>query len=120
MHGADKWYYTYGNSSGSEISKDNKQLRNMCLGLENAPYVVIDDRLKLYNCDAPWDVLREGSSDMKNLADEIRKMGARPGIWFRPLADGSHISGLDKPEHGFYDTNFILTRYTMMFLNLYR
>ena len=99
MHGANKWYYTYGNSSDSEILKDTKLLCDMCGGIENAPYMVIDDGWELNNCDAPWDVLREGFSDMKKLADEIRKMGARPGIWFRPLADGRHISGLDKPEH---------------------
>lgn len=120
VYGANNWYYAYGNSSDSEILKDTKLLCDMCGGIENAPYMVIDDGWELNNCDAPCDVLREGFSDMKKLADEIRKMGARPGIWFRPLADGRHISGLDKPEHGFYDTNFILTRYTMMFSNLYR
>ena len=99
VYGANNWYYAYGKSSENDIMKDTRLLCGLCSGLDNAPYMVIDDCWELNNCDAPWDVLREGFSDMKRLAGEIRKAGARPGIWFRPLADGRHVSGLDKPQH---------------------
>ena len=87
VYGSNNWYYAYGKTSQEEILSDSKVLTELCEGLENRPYMVLDDGWQLNSCDAPWDKLRDNCTDMKALADQIRQMGARPGIWFRPLAD---------------------------------
>lgn len=88
IYGTNNWYYAYGKSSDEEILADTKFLTDCCAGLENKPYMVLDDGWQKYPCDAPWNILREGKFfDMKKLAEKITDMGARPGIWFRPLSD---------------------------------
>ncbi len=90
VYGSNNWYYAYGDSSEKQILEDSKILARLTKGLENRPFMVIDD------C---WQQLaRTGSAmgrpitcgnelfpDMKGLADKIRAMDLRPGIWFRPL-----------------------------------
>ncbi len=86
VYGANNWYYAYGKSSHEEILADASYLAKLTEGLENRPYMVIDDGWeKNRGCTGPW---REGNSDfpdMKRLADEITAMNVLPGIWFRPL-----------------------------------
>lgn len=88
VYGTNNWYYAYGKTSHEEILNDTKLLMGYCAELENKPYMVLDDGWQKNSCDAPWDILREGKFyDMKALAQQIKDMGARPGIWFRPLSD---------------------------------
>lgn len=90
VYGSNNWYYAYGKTSHDEIIGDTKIVAQQCEGLENRPYMVIDDGWEKYACDAPW-IVREGCfSDMKKLADEMRALGVRPGIWVRYLIDGHH------------------------------
>ena len=63
-------------------------MATQCAGLENLPYMVIDDGWQKHNCDAPWTETKPVFPDMKALAAEMRAMGARPGIWVRYLVDG--------------------------------
>lgn len=90
VYGTNNWYYAYGNSSHDDILSDTDLLVERCKDLENPPYMVIDDGWELNNADAPWDILRDGFRNMKQLAKQIRERGARPGIWFRPLCDVGH------------------------------
>lgn len=88
VYGTNNWYYAYGETSHDEILNDTRLLMDCCAELDNKPYIVLDDGWQKNACDAPWNILREGKFyDMKLLADEMRAMGARPGIWVRPLSD---------------------------------
>ncbi len=88
VYGTNNWYYAYGKTSHDEILQDTRLLMECCGDLENKPYIVLDDGWQKNSCDAPWDVLREGKFyDMKLLAGQMKDLGARPGIWIRPLSD---------------------------------
>lgn len=96
VYGSNNWYYAYGQTSHAEILEDTRLLMESCRDLPNKPYIVLDDGWQKNACDAPWDILREGKFyDMKALSEEMRAMGARPGIWVRPLSD-QHYEVTDK------------------------
>ncbi len=88
VYGSNNWYYAYGKSSHEEIIEDTKLVADMCYGLENIPYMVIDDGWQPNPTDAPWDIGNERFPDMKGLADKMRELGTRPGIWVRYLING--------------------------------
>jgi alpha-galactosidase len=88
VYGSNNWYYAYGKSSHGEIISDSKLVAKMTEGCENRPYMVIDDGWQPNSCDAPWDRGNERFPDMKRLADEMREVGVRPGIWVRYLING--------------------------------
>ena len=96
VYGSNNWYYAYGETSEQDILRDTELLVRCCEGLENRPYMVLDDGWQINRCDGPWDKLCPRFQDMKKLADTIRQKGARPGIWLRPLADREHQ--LDLPD----------------------
>ena len=88
VYGSNNWYYAYGKSSHEEILDDSRFVADACRGLENPPYMVIDDGWQLNSCDAPWDIGNEKFPDMKRLAEEMKSIGVRPGIWVRYLVNG--------------------------------
>ena len=87
VYGSNNWYYAYGKSSFDEIVSDTALLMELCKENENPPYMVIDDGWHPNQTDAPW-VPNERFGDMKALADKMRSLGARPGIWVRYLING--------------------------------
>jgi len=87
VYGSNNWYYAYGKSSHEEILGDTEIVADQCKGLENIPYMVIDDGWQKNTCDAPWTYGNEKFPDMKKLASEMRSRGVRPGIWIRFLSD---------------------------------
>ncbi|MBR5496714.1 MAG: alpha-galactosidase [Clostridia bacterium] len=84
IYGANNWYYAYGKSSYEEIIDDARLQVEMSEGIENKPFQVIDDCWQINSCAGPW-LPNEKFRDMKKLAAEIKEIGARPGIWMRPL-----------------------------------
>lgn len=98
VYGSNNWYYAYGKSSHDEIIGDTKIVADQCAGLDNIPYMVIDDGWQKNACNAPWDILRDTFCDMKELADKMREAGVRPGIWVRYLIDSNHEVAEAKPE----------------------
>ncbi len=88
VYGSNNWYYAYGKSSQEEILADTDLLASLCEGLEERPYMVIDDGWQPNLTDAPWDRGNERFPDMRALADAMRARGVRPGIWIRYLIDG--------------------------------
>lgn len=99
VYGSNNWYYAYGVSSREDILRDTAYLASMTEGLENRPYMVIDDGWQSHHTASynggPW---REGNADygdMGQLAADMKAYNVKPGIWFRPLYDRSH----DVPEH---------------------
>lgn len=101
VYGSNNWYYAYGKSSHAEIVQDAELLADMCSGLENRPYMVIDDGWQPHSTDAPWDIGNERFPDMHGLSEEMRAKGVRPGIWVRYLINGAEENGvrkIEKPE----------------------
>jgi alpha-galactosidase len=88
VYGSNNWYYAYGKSSHEEILGDARFVKEMCRENENIPYMVIDDGWQPNSCDAPWDRGNERFPDMKRLAEEMKALGVRPGIWVRYLVNG--------------------------------
>ncbi len=84
VYGGNNWYYAYGKSSYGEIISDAKVQAELAKGIDNKPFEVIDDCWQINSCEGPWTA-NEKFGDMKKLADEIREIGARPGIWVRLL-----------------------------------
>ena len=84
IYGANNWYYAYGKSSYDEIVADARLQVELAEGIENKPFQVIDDCWQINSCAGPW-LPNEKFGDMKKLADEIKEIGARPGIWVRFL-----------------------------------
>lgn len=84
IYGGNNWYYAYGKSSYKQIISDTKLQVELSQGIDNKPFQVIDDCWQIHKCAGPWYPNRK-FKDMKKLADEIRQIGARPGIWVRLL-----------------------------------
>ena len=91
VYGINDWYYAYGTSSRESILRDTKLLMSLSPNDGNPPYAVIDDGWQqtyapgMDNDGGPWSEANERFLDMKTLAQDIKKLGAIPGIWFRPL-----------------------------------
>ncbi len=107
VYGSNNWYYAYGKSSHEEIVADTKLVADACRGLENIPYMVIDDGWQPNPTDAPWDKGNERFPDMKKLADEMRALCTRPGIWVRYLINGKDDQErkIEKPEEWYLSRN---------------
>ena len=88
VYGFNNWYYAYGKSSYSQIIDDTLLLEELTDGLENRPYMVVDDGWSIYPANGPW-IINDKFKDMAKLAKEIKSHNIHPGIWFRPL---SHLS----------------------------
>lgn len=84
IYGGNNWYYAYGKSSYDEIITDTKLQVELSNGIDNKPFMVIDDCWQINPCAGPW-LPNEKFNDMKKLADDIKSVGARPGIWVRLL-----------------------------------
>ncbi len=84
IYGGNNWYYAYGKSSYEEIISDTRLQVELAKGINNKPFQVIDDCWQINSCEGPW-VANQKFGDMKKLADEIKTLGARPGIWVRLL-----------------------------------
>lgn len=93
VYGINDWYFSYGNTSEKLILEHTKMMVPMADGLENRPFSVIDAGWfpgpSFSPNDCCWaDNLTEPDSnfsDMGKLAEKIRQIGMRPGIWTRPL-----------------------------------
>ena len=93
IYGSNNWYYAYGKSSREEILNDTAYLARMTEGLENRPFMVIDDGWQIKHTEGynggPWRSSNADYGDMGQLATDMKKYNVRPGIWIRPLADDS-------------------------------
>lgn len=83
VYGSNNWYYAYGRSSHEEILEDARIVSDHSPNAANRPYMVIDSGWQRKN---RWDRGNERFPDMAALAGAIADAGARPGIWYRPLA----------------------------------
>ena len=86
IYGANNWYYAYGKSNYNQIISDAKLQVELAEGIGNKPFQVVDDCWQKNRCAGPWYPNRK-FKDMKKLADEIKELGARPGVWVRLLCN---------------------------------
>lgn len=98
VYGSNNWYYAYGNSSHEEILRDTALVAEYTKGLENRPFMVIDDGWQPNSCDGPWHCGNAKFPNMKKLAEEIKNMDVKPGIWIRYLVDNKRESPNIKDE----------------------
>lgn len=89
VYGSNNWYYAYGNSSHEEILRDTRLLAELTEGLENRPYMVIDDcwqplALSQGAAGRPYENGNARFPDMPGLARQMKALGVKPGIWIRP------------------------------------
>jgi len=89
VFGSNNWYYAYGKSSSDKIMEDARLLAELSHDSCFRPYLVIDDGWQASHTCAcsggPWDRGNYRFPNMKELADEIKKLNIHPGLWFRPL-----------------------------------
>ena len=110
IYGYNDWYCAYGKQTAEGFLRDAKPVLDLCKGLSNRPVAVVDDGwqrdggAKDYGW-GPW-AWRSSSPhfgmDMKTFCGKVAALGARPGLWYRPLvawpgADESEIQ-LDNAE----------------------
>ena len=90
VYGHNDWYWAYGKNSAETVLADAQHIVDLSPALPNRPFAVIDDgwqpeRGQAKSGVGTWDRGNEKFPDMPGLAAEIRRRGARPGIWIRPL-----------------------------------
>jgi alpha-galactosidase len=87
--GANNWYYAYGeNFDETAVLKDAATIVELTDGHPVKPFSVVDDGWYPGGIAAggPWDIGSPGVfEDMAGTAAAIKELGARPGLWFRPL-----------------------------------
>lgn len=90
VYGSNDWYWAYGTNSAASVLTDTRNTVDLAPGGSNRPCVVIDDgwqpdRGASKQPTGTWDHGNERFPDLPGLAAEMRRLGARPGIWIRPL-----------------------------------
>jgi len=90
VYGSNDWYYAYGKNSAASFIADAARIAELSSDAANRPYAVVDDgwqpeRATPKGAVGMWDRGNEKFPDMPNAADAVRRAGARPGLWVRPL-----------------------------------
>lgn len=111
IYGFNNWYYAYGDSSADEILENTAHVARLTKGLENRPFMVIDDGWQEHRLDedgfigGSWRMGNAKFPDMKKLAEEMTAYDVLPGIWCRPTQNKSE----DIPEEWYLNKDeFIL------------
>ncbi len=95
VYGGNDWYCNYGANSFEKIVTHAKRIVECSPKGGTKPFMVVDDGWEICHRASrsddtrlnggPWRFCNDNFGDMKALADEIEKVGAIPGLWFRPL-----------------------------------
>lgn len=93
VYGANDWYYSYGSSSREQILADSEMLSDLCENRGNRPFSVIDDGWQSSGTDvgSHWRRSNSRFADLPGLAAEMKELGTRPGIWYRPLLAADQV-----------------------------
>ena len=84
IYGGNDWYNAYGHNSYDTVCAAAKIHAECARGIENAPFMVIDDGWEQGSTAGPW-LPNAKFGDMRAICNEIKGRGLRPGIWIRPL-----------------------------------
>ncbi len=99
MIGFNDWYAAYGRNTATNFLADAAFVVSLCKGAAVRPYVVMDDGWQKFSPPeierltgsfgsgyGPWEeASRSFGMDMKTFCAKIAALGARPGLWYRPL-----------------------------------
>lgn len=93
VYGINDWYYAYGNNSPKLIKEQTSLMAELVTDTDNRPFSVIDAGWAAYSPLLPNDCCwqedfsrpNEKFKDMHRMAEDIVKLGMRPGLWMRPL-----------------------------------
>jgi len=115
VYGVNDWYFAYGNNSFQLILEHTNLLADLATDTNNIPFSVIDAGWAQYSPYYPGDggwaedfsKPNDKFKDMHAMAEGIKKLGMRPGLWTRFLC-GKHddaktlllpsIPGRDNPK----------------------
>ena len=91
IFGFNNWYWAYGNIDYDCVIEEAKSVVECAKGCKNRPYMIVDDGWQKNRkgemgsyIGGPWEP-NEKFKDMKKLCDDVHKIGAKIGVWFRPL-----------------------------------
>ncbi len=84
IYGTNDWYYAYGRNSAANILRDTDLITSLSPTVGPRPFSVIDDGWQPQDTPPSQSHGTPAFPDMAQLAAEIRRRGARPGIWIRP------------------------------------
>jgi len=102
VYGINDWYFAYGNNSRDLILQTTRLMADQVTNWDNPPFSVIDMGWSVKpaktNEEYCWgDDFTRGNDqfgDMAAVADDIKMLGMRPGLWTRPLLANAN----DKPS----------------------
>lgn len=120
VYGINDWYFAYGSNSADLILETTSLMAPLASNSDNLPFSVIDAgwaiKSPLLPDDCCWgddfSISNSKFGDMKKLADKIKNLGMRPGLWTRPLCAKHNdkknllmpsIPGRDDPKTSFVD-----------------
>ncbi|KAA9040720.1 hypothetical protein FW778_01380 [Ginsengibacter hankyongi] len=94
VYGINDWYFAYGSNSAALILETTSLMASLASDSDNPPFSVIDAGWAIKSPLLPdaccWGddfaVSNNKFGDMKKLADDIKRIGMRPGLWTRPLS----------------------------------
>ncbi|WP_374950366.1 hypothetical protein [Mucilaginibacter sp.] len=82
VYGINDWYVVYGNNSYETIKAQTQAMAEFVTDHNNKPFSVIDDG---WQQPDDFSIVNDKFKDMHKMADEIKGLGMRPGLWTRPL-----------------------------------
>lgn len=82
VYGINDWYVAYGNNSYASIRDQTAVMATLMPDSVNRPFSVIDDGWQIAD---DFSKVNDKFKDMQKLAEEIKGLGMRPGLWTRPL-----------------------------------
>jgi len=93
VYGINDWYYAYGNNSAELIKKLTAMMAELVTDTNNRAFSVIDAGWAQYSPYLPGDggwaddfsKPNDKFKDMHRMADDIKALGMRPGLWTRAL-----------------------------------
>jgi alpha-galactosidase len=90
VYGSNDWYWAYGNNSATSVLADAQHIVELSPTGANRPFAVIDDGWQPgRGADkigaGTWNRGNEKFPDMPGLVADVRRAGARAGVWIRPL-----------------------------------
>ena len=82
VYGINDWYALYGNNSFDKIKNLTAVMAGFVTDTVNRPFSVIDDGWEVSD---DFSVPNDKFKDMRLMADVVKGLGMRPGLWTRPL-----------------------------------
>jgi|SRR5665647_242547 len=89
LYGFNDWYCDYGNNSAESVLYYATFISRLAPKGTNRPFMLIDDGWQatgaVISNGGPWDKSNSKFPSMEKLANDIKQLNVRPGIWVRLL-----------------------------------